>query len=79
MIGPNGSGKTTLVNLISGIEKPDSGRIMLGTRDITGKPPEFIARAGLCRSFQHPQIAPDLTVLESVAAVADTARAPGRV
>jgi branched-chain amino acid transport system permease protein len=70
LIGPNGSGKTTLVNLISGIETPDDGRIKLGNRDITGKPPEFIARAGLCRSFQHPQIAPDLTVLESVAAVA---------
>ena len=70
LIGPNGSGKTTLVNLISGIEKPDGGRIRLGDSDITGKPPEFIARAGLCRSFQHPQIAPDLTVLESVESVA---------
>lgn len=70
LIGPNGSGKTTLVNLISGIEKPDGGRIRLGDSDITGEPPELIARAGLCRSFQHPQFAPDLTVLESVEAVA---------
>lgn len=69
LIGPNGSGKTTLVNLLSGIEKPDGGRILLGDADITGKPPEYIARTGLCRSFQHPQIAPDLTVLESVEAV----------
>ncbi|MEO9903350.1 branched-chain amino acid ABC transporter ATP-binding protein/permease [Nisaea sp.] len=70
LIGPNGSGKTTLVNLISGIEKPDDGRIWLGGADITGRSPEYIARSGLCRSFQHPQIAPDLTVLESVEAVA---------
>ena len=70
LIGPNGSGKTTLVNLLSGIEKPDGGRILLGDADITGKPPEHIARAGLCRSFQHPQIAPDLTVLETVEAIA---------
>lgn len=69
LIGPNGSGKTTLINLLSGIEKPDSGHIRLGDSDITGKPPAFIARAGLSRSFQHPQIAPDLTVLESVEAV----------
>lgn len=69
LIGPNGSGKTTLVNLLSGIEKPDRGRILLGDVDITGKPPEYIAGAGLCRSFQHPQIAPDLTVLETVEAV----------
>ncbi|MEP3113669.1 branched-chain amino acid ABC transporter ATP-binding protein/permease [Nisaea sp.] len=70
LIGPNGSGKTTLVNLISGIEKPDDGRIWLGGADNTGRSPEYIARSGLCRSFQHPQIAPDLTVLESVEAVA---------
>ena len=69
LIGPNGSGKTTLVNLLSGIEKPDGGLVLLGDADITGKPPEYIARSGLCRSFQHPQIAPDLTVLESVKAV----------
>lgn len=69
LIGPNGSGKTTLVNLLSGIEKPDGGRILLGDANITGRPPEYIARSGLCRSFQHPQIAPDLTVLESVEAV----------
>jgi branched-chain amino acid transport system ATP-binding protein/branched-chain amino acid transport system permease protein len=80
LIGPNGSGKTTLVNLISGIEKPDGGRIRLGDSDITGKPPEFIARAGLCRSFQHPQIAPDLTVLESVEAVSSEGEsAPARL
>ncbi len=80
LIGPNGSGKTTLVNLLSGIEKPDGGRILLGDADITGRPPEYIARSGLCRSFQHPQIAPDLTVLESVEAVTtEGERADARV
>lgn len=68
LIGPNGSGKTTLVNVIAGVDKPDAGRVILGDTDLTGRPPYQIARAGIGRTFQHPQIAPGLTVLESVAA-----------
>jgi len=69
LIGPNGSGKTTLLNLITGIEKPDAGRIRLGADDLTGQTPERIARAGIARTFQHPQIAPGLTLRESLEAV----------
>ncbi|UUX50773.1 ATP-binding cassette domain-containing protein [Nisaea acidiphila] len=71
LIGPNGSGKTTLVNVVTGMEKPDSGRVRFGHADLTGLPPEHIARAGIARTFQHPQIAPDLTVRESLDAVGD--------
>ncbi|WP_193179465.1 branched-chain amino acid ABC transporter ATP-binding protein/permease [Nisaea sediminum] len=70
LIGPNGSGKTTLVNLIAGIEKPGAGRVRFGDEDLTGRSPDRIARAGIARTFQHPQIAPALTLRESLEAVA---------
>ena len=56
MIGPNGAGKTTLFNLISGFQTPDEGRIVFDGKDITGRPPEQIAAAGLVRTFQLVQL-----------------------
>jgi branched-chain amino acid transport system ATP-binding protein len=52
LVGPNGAGKTTLFNLLTGFLSPSAGRILLGERDITGQPPERIARLGVARSFQ---------------------------
>jgi branched-chain amino acid transport system ATP-binding protein len=52
IIGPNGSGKTTLVNCITGFVKPDSGRVLFGGRNITGKMPYTIASLGISRTFQ---------------------------
>lgn len=66
VIGPNGSGKTTFFNCVTGMIKPDSGRVTYRGRDITGKPPHRIARAGIGRSFQLCRIFPRLTVLENV-------------
>lgn len=66
LIGPNGSGKTTLFNVISGLIKPDRGRIMFEGRDITHWPPHRIYQAGLCRTFQIPGPFPSMTVLENV-------------
>jgi branched-chain amino acid transport system ATP-binding protein len=66
LIGPNGSGKTTLINVISGVLKPDSGKILLDGRDITGKPPHEIYRLGVLRTWQIPQPFLRLSVLENV-------------
>lgn len=66
VIGPNGAGKTTLFNLICGIYKPTSGRVIYNGRDITGLPPHAVSQLGLGRSFQITNIFPNLTVYENV-------------
>jgi len=66
VIGPNGAGKTTLFNLISGFQRPDSGRILFAGSDVTGRPPETIAAAGLVRTFQLAQLFHNLSVLENI-------------
>jgi branched-chain amino acid transport system ATP-binding protein len=65
-IGPNGAGKTTLINMVTGMLRPDSGRILLGTDDITAMSPEQRVRLGLVRTFQINSLFPHLTALESV-------------
>jgi branched-chain amino acid transport system permease protein len=54
LIGPNGSGKTTALNVISGLERADSGKIELDGRHLEGLPAHVIARAGIRRTFQTP-------------------------
>jgi len=77
LVGPNGSGKTTLVNLASGIDRPDKGRVLVGGEDVATAPPHRIARAGLARSFQTPDLPPGLTVLDAVAAACAAAEGAG--
>lgn len=66
VIGPNGSGKTTLFNVLTGALKPDSGRVLLGDKDITRWPAYRIARAGLGRTFQIPALFENMTVHENL-------------
>ncbi len=66
IIGPNGAGKSTLFNLITGRLKPDAGRVTFAGRDITGRAPHGIARAGIGRAFQITMIFPRLTVLQNL-------------
>jgi ABC-type branched-subunit amino acid transport system ATPase component len=66
LIGPNGSGKTTLFNCVTGMIKPDSGTASYRGRDITGKAPHKVARAGIGRSFQLCRVFPRMTVLENM-------------
>lgn len=67
IVGPNGSGKTTLFNIISGVYKPDEGRVLLEGVDITDLPAYRRAHMGIARAFQIPRPFPNLTVRESVA------------
>jgi len=66
LIGPNGAGKTTLINLITGMLRPDSGRIQLGADDITAVKPHQRVKRGLVRTFQINTLFPQLTALEAV-------------
>jgi ABC-type branched-subunit amino acid transport system ATPase component len=67
LIGPNGAGKTTLINLLSGVMRPSSGRILLGGRDITSLEPHQRVRLGIARTFQINQLFLELTALETLA------------
>ncbi len=66
VIGSNGAGKTTFVNIVTGYLKPDAGRIELQGQDITALDHLHIARRGICRSFQIPQLALELTLRENL-------------
>lgn len=66
LIGPNGAGKTTVINLLTGVLKPNSGRILLEGNEITGLPVYKRVLRGLSRTFQINQLYPDLTPLETV-------------
>jgi len=66
IIGPNGSGKTTLFNVMTGIYRPDQGTVLLEEGEITGLPPDQIARRGIARTFQNIRLFRELTVVDNV-------------
>lgn len=66
VIGPNGAGKSTLFNLISGVEVPDQGAILLHGKPIQGLAPFNISRRGLARSFQVSSLFLQLSVFENI-------------
>jgi branched-chain amino acid transport system ATP-binding protein len=67
LIGANGAGKTTFVNMVTGYLKPDSGSIALEGMDIGSRSPRHVARLGISRSFQIPQLFIELTAAENLA------------
>jgi ABC-type branched-subunit amino acid transport system ATPase component len=69
LIGPNGSGKTTLFNCITGVERIDSGRILMDGEPIDGLRPYRIAQRGVGRTFQMIRVFPELTALENLLVV----------
>src|SRR6266487_6727141 len=66
LIGPNGAGKTTVINLLTGVLKPNAGRILLEGNDITDLPVHRRVLRGLSRTFQINQLYADLTPLETI-------------
>ncbi|CCC81784.1 ABC transporter ATP-binding protein [Thermoproteus tenax] len=74
LIGPNGSGKTTLINVVTGVYKPEDGKVFFNEDgkkvDITGWPPHKVFAQGIVRTFQIPQVFQRLTVIENLLTVA---------
>jgi ABC-type branched-subunit amino acid transport system ATPase component len=66
IVGANGAGKTTVFNALTGFVPLHAGRVLLGTEDVTGRPPLARARAGVRRTFQQPRLADVLTVGQNV-------------
>lgn len=66
VIGPNGAGKTTLLQVITGLVRPDAGRILLKDREISRWPSWRRVRAGLGRTFQVAHLFEQMTVTESL-------------
>ena len=66
LVGPNGSGKSTLLNLISGVYKPDTGKILFQDEDISRLPPYAVCAKGITKTSQTVQSFPDMTTIENV-------------
>ena len=68
LIGPNGAGKTTVFNLLTGVYRPDTGKVLLDGEDITGKKIIDISKAGIARTFQNIRLFKKMSVLDNVKA-----------
>ncbi len=66
IIGPNGAGKTTLFNCINAIYQPSSGKILFKGRDLRGKKPDKVARAGIARTFQNIELFNNMNTMENI-------------
>ncbi len=67
LIGPNGAGKTTCVNVLTGFQRPSTGRVLLDGRDVSALPAHRLRRAGVARTFQAGRLFTGLDVLDNLA------------
>ncbi len=68
LIGPNGAGKTTVFNVVTGIYRPEQGRVLFAGEDITGRKPHRIVQKGIARTFQNIRLFSNMTCRENVMA-----------
>jgi branched-chain amino acid transport system ATP-binding protein len=73
LIGPNGSGKTTSFNVLTGIYKPTSGKVLFDGRDITGAAARQVYEAGIVRTFQRSRLCLELSIYDNIM-IGDTSR-----
>jgi branched-chain amino acid transport system ATP-binding protein len=78
LVGPNGAGKTSLFNCVSGLYRPSAGSVRVGDVDVLAGRPHRLAALGVARTFQHPVLRPDATVLDNVL-LGGHARMPARL
>jgi len=78
LVGPNGSGKSTLLNIISGVYKPDSGKVLFMDEEISKLPPHAVCSRGITKTSQTVQSFPDMSTIENVVIGALFARKEGK-
>ncbi|MGE4528132.1 MAG: ABC transporter ATP-binding protein [Rhodospirillaceae bacterium] len=66
LIGPNGSGKTTSFNVLTGLYRPDGGKVLFDGADITGNAPQAVYRAGIARTFQRSRLCLELSIFDNI-------------
>ena len=79
IIGPNGSGKTTFFNLITGLTRPEGGKVLLAGEDVTGLPPHRIVERGIARTFQNLRLFANMSLMENALVGAHTRTSTGAI